>query len=88
MELEVLTGKKATRKFLHFGKWNIHTPHFTFFNNPFGLDLGYTRTENEFEVFEEDTSNIHQRVPLSKLKQMILTKQASHEKESTQQADG
>ena len=48
---ENLTGTVAMRKSNDFGKWHISNKNFSMFNNPFELSLGYTRNENQFEIW-------------------------------------
>ena len=57
IKLEEITGQKAFRMENAFGKWHIRSANYSMFNNPFGCSLGYTRTEDEFEIyfFERDS---------------------------------
>lgn len=61
---ERLTGVAAKRKENAFGKWHIKCDEFSMFNNPFGLELGYTKGENEYEIwiFEEEEPRAYQSV--------------------------
>ena len=49
--LEQLTGNTAYRKHNSFGKWHLSDEGFSMFNNPFGISLGYTNSENNYEIW-------------------------------------
>jgi hypothetical protein len=49
--IEEQTGYQAVRKRRGFGKWHLYVGNVSMFCNPFSTELGYTSSEDEFEVW-------------------------------------
>jgi len=50
--LEALTGRTAHLKTNYFGGWHLYSGReYSLFNNPFGVELGYTDSADTFEVW-------------------------------------
>ncbi len=66
-DLEKFTGIPAVLKYEGFGAWHLSKPnHFSVFNNPFGISLGYTDSADDFEAWfnpKEAWPRKHQTVP-------------------------
>ena len=74
--LEGLTGCTAYLHHMQFGKWHISNvgngQNFSLFNNPFGLTMGYTRGEDDFEILCGSASNDPQGYqPLKKIIEIL-----------------
>jgi len=64
-------GLNVTRHMLHLGQWHAHNEKCSVINNPLGVSLGYTFSEDEYELMIFSNEKVYERLTLEGVLQKI-----------------